>query len=148
METKVCWKCEKEKSLEDDFYKNRSTASGYHHVCKECQKAYGKARATNPATRTKVLRSLRDANCKRLYGISLDEKEKLFESQGKICKSCGSDDSQGQWCVDHNHETKEIRGIVCRPCNLILGFARDSTAHLEKAIQYLRSFLKSEGVGA
>jgi hypothetical protein len=91
-----------------------------------------------------VLWKLRDANCKRLYGIPLEEKERMFEAQGSVCASCGSTESGGQWCLDHDHLTDEIRGVVCRPCNLILGFAQDSIEHLNKVAAYLKARLKTK----
>jgi hypothetical protein len=39
--------------------------------------------------------------------------------------------------VDHNHETGEVRGILCLKCNLVLGHARENTDILYKAIVYL-----------
>lgn len=40
--------------------------------------------------------------------------------------------------VDHDHRTRTPRGMVCRRCNSILGFARDSAQILENAARYLR----------
>jgi len=43
-------------------------------------------------------------------------------------------------CLDHDHKTGEIRGVLCHPCNLVIGNAKDSIAVLEKAVSYLRFF--------
>lgn len=42
--------------------------------------------------------------------------------------------------VDHNHETGEVRGLLCAKDNLLLGTARESTVYLARAIQYLALF--------
>jgi hypothetical protein len=39
--------------------------------------------------------------------------------------------------IDHNHITKQFRGIICHHCNVILGFAKDSAAVLRQAADYL-----------
>jgi hypothetical protein len=39
--------------------------------------------------------------------------------------------------VDHCHETGTVRGLLCYPCNTLLGYAKDSTKILSSAINYL-----------
>lgn len=39
--------------------------------------------------------------------------------------------------VDHDHITGQVRGLLCRPCNTILGHARDAIRFFERAIDYL-----------
>ena len=39
--------------------------------------------------------------------------------------------------VDHNHETKIIRGIICKNCNSALGMFKDNIIVMKNAIQYL-----------
>lgn len=41
-------------------------------------------------------------------------------------------------CVDHCHTSQEVRGILCRYCNLSLGNARDSEETLASLILYIR----------
>lgn len=41
--------------------------------------------------------------------------------------------------IDHCHLTKRRRGLLCRTCNLMIGFAHDDTSILEQAITYLRA---------
>ena len=39
--------------------------------------------------------------------------------------------------VDHNHKTGEIRGLLCRKCNMAIGLIGDSPDTLARAIAYL-----------
>ena len=41
--------------------------------------------------------------------------------------------------VDHNHDTGEVRGLLCRNCNIMAGRCHESTAVLADLITYLHS---------
>lgn len=76
------------------------------------------------------------------YGITLAERDTLLQKQGGVCAVCGSP-NVSRWVVDHCHRHQQdtgnikIRGILCAPCNSMLGMARDSVQTLAKAIEYL-----------
>jgi hypothetical protein len=40
--------------------------------------------------------------------------------------------------IDHDHITNEVRGLLCRDCNVMLGLVKDNTETLKNAIQYLQ----------
>lgn len=65
------------------------------------------------------------------YGITLEQAEELY-SRG--CEICGSNK---KLCIDHCHESGEVRGCLCDLCNRGLGFFRDSGDFLKKALVYL-----------
>jgi hypothetical protein len=39
--------------------------------------------------------------------------------------------------IDHDHETGEVRGLLCRACNTLLGCVQDDAKLLGRAINYL-----------
>lgn len=39
--------------------------------------------------------------------------------------------------IDHCHETKDVRGLLCRRCNHGLGFFKDKIDLMNNAIKYL-----------
>lgn len=47
--------------------------------------------------------------------------------------------------VDHNHGTGEFRGLLCRDCNLMLGYARDRMVILLRAVRYLGKYRTNIG---
>src|SRR6266498_598017 len=61
----------------------------------------------------------------RKYGLTPEEFEQLLASQGGRCAVCRSADPQtpkrGTWCVDHDHVTGQIRGLLCNLCNRAIG---------------------------
>jgi len=44
--------------------------------------------------------------------------------------------------VDHNHKTKQVRGLLCTSCNSALGLFRESAIVLKGAINYLKKYEK------
>lgn len=61
--------------------------------------------------------------------------------EGQTCVICGAGEDLA---VDHCHTTGTIRGILCRPCNLGLGYFRDDQQRLLGAVQYLAEFTRQE----
>lgn len=56
----------------------------------------------------------------KLHGLRKYEADLL--KLGKVCEICGSNDNL---VIDHSHNTGEIRGVLCRACNLALGYLGD-----------------------
>ena len=82
----------------------------------------------------------RNIKYKLLYGIDLDNYNKLFELQNGRCAICLSDKVLGQGKflhVDHDHKTGKVRGLLCNSCNFGLGSFKDNPEFLKKAIEYL-----------
>lgn len=87
---------------------------------------------------------LRNYHYKTKYGITMDEYTLMLEAQDYRCAICGEAETtknkQGQiasLCVDHNHVTNKVRGLLCRMCNSALGKFKDSIEILDKAKSYL-----------
>lgn len=155
---KKCNKCGIEKDL-TDFHNDRSKRDSKSTICKTCRCANTALhRKTNPEYMSKWrsynqdhikdynykhyhenLVYHRNRQLKRTYGISLDEYEVLLSSQGEGCAICGVDSCLDgmSFTVDHNHETGEVRGILCRHCNTGLGMFKDSPNIIKNAYQYL-----------
>ena len=65
-----------------------------------------------------------------------EDTERLFKNQKGVCAVCGEVLTL-KYHIDHDHLTGKIRGLLCRGCNLGLGFFQDSVPKLMAAIQYL-----------
>ena len=66
------------------------------------------------------------------FGLTIDQVAEYEEI--RACEVCGSD---VKLCIDHNHETGEIRGILCGGCNTALGMAGDDPDRLRALATYL-----------
>lgn len=98
-------------------------------------KSYYKSRATAQdaaewKTETEARRRL------RVYGLSKTDYEALRQAQKGRCKICGQ--KPKQLVVDHCHETRRVRGLLCNRCNVLLGMSGDNIDILKSAIKYLR----------
>jgi hypothetical protein len=72
------------------------------------------------------------------YGLTLEYVESFTSC--KICNTTLTDDrGPAGRCVDHDHTTGEVRGILCNNCNRALGLLGDSTQRLESATDYLKN---------
>lgn len=73
--------------------------------------------------------------------ITQEQYDAMLSSQNNRCAACQlprqEDTSKRNWPVDHNHDTGQIRGILCDDCNKALGHARDSIDILRALASYL-----------
>ena len=95
--------------------------------------------------RSGFIGSTREAHLLSKYGITEEAYNALLETQNFGCKLCNQEfaDKSGKrkLCVDHDHKTGRIRGLLCISCNRMLGYAADNPVTLLKAIQYLKGNL-------
>lgn len=80
----------------------------------------------------------------RKYGLTLEDYDRLLLAQGGACAGCkgpprGRGERNGWYQVDHDHITGRVRGLLCGPCNVALGAARDQTEILMNLAAYLPS---------
>lgn len=80
------------------------------------------------------------AKLKKLYGITIEQYEALFDLQNGRCFICRKPQLVRHLAVDHNHETGRIRGLLCTWCNSGLGNFKDSAERLRRAAAYLDLF--------
>lgn len=79
----------------------------------------------------------RDERLRGNYNLTLDGYNDLLRRQGGVCAICRGESGKTQLGVDHIHGTKNIRGILCSPCNLALGYFKDNPTTIAAAIWYL-----------
>lgn len=114
---RTCCDCDRQLPV-SDFHRADTSGRGFSSTCKRC----GLSRRR-----------------KNKYGITTPEWESMFDRQGRVCAICGtSHPGKSKWHTDHDHVTGDVRGVLCRNCNLNLG--RHETwylPHLEAVNAYL-----------
>lgn len=86
-------------------------------MCKQCRADYS-----------------REKHLLKRYGLTLQDKAKL---NGGRCAICGSDGGGKKMHVDHDHQTGEVRGLLCGYCNWVVGYSQESPERLRAAADYL-----------
>ena len=137
---KTCSQCGEQKSLEE-FNRDSRKLDGRRAECTLCTRLRMKKRILNkPAAKRQAL--------KRHYNLSIEEFEFKYNSQQGRCAICKksvlfSGTVQNRTsiaCVDHDHITNKVRGLLCNNCNRALGLFQDSPEILESALSYLKEY--------
>jgi hypothetical protein len=151
---RTCTKCNTEKDESEFYEKGKSHGDSW---CKACRRADSKRwREQNPKKFRQQLKSWRERNpnsgkewrelhpnysIEHAYDLTKNEWDALFEKQGRCCAICKATSpsgiKNGRWHTDHDHETGEVRGILCGNCNLGLGNFKDNPSLLRSAVAYL-----------
>jgi len=152
MEEKLCRRCGETKPL-SEFHKDKQAKDGHYGYCKGCNKTKARAWYEKDPEHAKALMKQRridkpeDYHRRNLlskYGLTMEQYAKLLEQQGGVCAICKGEETRAapvNLAVDHDHETGEVRGLLCSNCNRALGLFKDSAENLEKAARYLESYL-------
>jgi Recombination endonuclease VII len=160
---RVCKTCLKPK---DDacftLYRGKNGKSMYRRkVCDSCRSAQSSAKYhSDPVYRARLKQNqrrsqnkhrekIREKDRNRLlvwkYGITLAQKNKLLELQGGRCAVCRSSNPGARgWQTDHDQKYEnetgkvKVRGIICQPCNLTLGVAKEDHDRLNQCRRFIR----------
>jgi Autographiviridae endonuclease VII len=89
----------------------------------------------------------REWHFKWAYGLSFDFIRGLYSKQRGYCAFCGerlpllTDHKRNglTMCLDHNHTTNDVRGLVHRNCNILIGYFERIPVAIEVATAYIRS---------
>lgn len=80
----------------------------------------------------------RAVHLRRKYGMTTDDLRTALAAQAFRCAGCGDPINFANRQIDHDHVTKRLRGLLCAPCNLTIGNAKESIDRLVGIIAYLR----------
>ncbi len=160
---KRCKGCSEVKAV-DSFYANPTGRQGVRPECKDCTKQRRREwYARNSASEVERVRQWalanpdkvaariaaatgsaqkkvadRKSHLRRKYGMTLEDYDRMFEAQGRVCAICDEARPKERTLhVDHDHETGVVRGLLCFRCNNALGDFREDHELFERAADYL-----------
>lgn len=144
---KYCPACQEVKPL-DTFGANKSQHDGKQSRCKPCCVASVTAsRQKNPEAHRRSSKNWRDKNPERhadnharwMYGVPHGTYAVMLEKQGGRCAICETADTGKlkRFHIDHCHDTRTVRGLLCGPCNIGIGQMKHDLKIIRAAASYL-----------
>lgn len=145
---KICCHCKRELP-ESEFHQDKLRHDGLHPDCKGCRRTADQGRygCHKVSINEKNRKRWRDRNysdkygydywkrIKQQYGLSKEDWFVMYNATNGKCPIC---QREVKLVLDHNHETNQIRGLLCRNCNGILGMMNDDVGSFERAAEYLK----------
>lgn len=124
-----------------------------YSYCRECQRArvrdkYGadpalalqKAHDWRERNPERYQRNVHRNNLKRAakrMGVSIEEILSLLADSDGCCSVCGGVSGPKRLSIDHDHEARRLRGLLCNNCNVGIGYFADNPEMLRRAAAYL-----------
>jgi hypothetical protein len=99
-------------------------------------------RLKNPQKALEIYR--KQGICRK--GITITEFNNLLKKQNKVCAICKKPETAflkgrvKKLSIDHCHNTKKVRGLLCGRCNAAIGLVKEDIGILSAAITYLNEF--------
>ena len=88
----------------------------------------------------------RNTHLRDTYGIDQEAFDWLLDTQKGLCAICeellaleGPNRSK-RACIDHDHVTNKVRGILCHECNLAVGLLQDNPTRMVSAANYVMGY--------
>jgi hypothetical protein len=142
----ICSTCHHPKN-EDDFYKRNGKPI---RQCKKCHNTRTNAWYVRNRDEQLVARraqyklsqgELRNKRICKKHGITIEQLIELHQEQHDCCAICHKPETiKTVLSLDHSHRNKQVRGLLCMRCNLLLGQANDDIMVLKDAIAYLEKW--------
>ena len=92
-----------------------------------------------PFNKEKHALASRKCAFKKFYNLTQDQYEEKVKLQNGLCAICHKKPKKILE-VDHNHQTGSVRGLLCRKCNMALGFLHEDTEIITNLLQYIRDY--------
>ena len=164
MANKFCSRCDEEKPG-NEFHPSKTHRDGLRSWCKLCSRTYnamyreindtkvkerrkqynlayktsGRSAQYQAKNKERIVKGKRNRHISSKYAITPEQYDTIYSGQDGQCAICL--DKHNTLCIDHNHTTGKVRGLLCRKCNFLLSHAKENKEILFNAISYLKSYI-------
>ncbi len=141
------------KSKEEKRERVRASSKAWYNANKEKSNAKSRAyyaankeranlnnKAWNAANPGRARKTQRACLLKKKYGLTIEDYGRILKAQGGRCRICRRKPGKKMLAVDHNHQTGEVRALLCSKCNTGLGQFNEDLSLLLKAASYLEEY--------
>jgi hypothetical protein len=93
--------------------------------------------------RTKILEADWRRRIKRLYGVTVEDYQRMLALQEGKCALCKTEQPwtrSGRFAIDHDHATGRVRALLCHNCNKGIGNLKDDPELLRNAANYIETY--------
>ena len=111
-------------------------AKGELRQCKDCERVRELAKFRRKE-KWREHRCVKCTNIWRRYGITGKEFYAMMEEQLHSCLICEELITEETANIDHCHDNKNVRALLCRLCNLAIGHLRHDKEIASRAVEYL-----------
>ena len=168
MTTKNCKLCKKNLQGRRRVWCSKSCERRSHYLyivkqkfCENCNKQFAVQGRTlrkkfcskkcSQESNSSKYRLARRKSTLKSYNINFEIYEALLQIQDGRCAICRKHEVINQHnktrhlAIDHCHETKNTRGLLCGKCNMALGLFEDNWLILDNAMEYLSYWHNKHG---
>jgi hypothetical protein len=127
----------------DSAKKNAHWRSAPDGMCRSCHRqprASGKQRCDDCCRKKRESDKARGRHPDRhyldRYGMTRAQIAAMRDAQAGLCAACGHAPKNGRFDIDHDHETGDVRALLCHGCNAALGFMMEDAAAIRALADY------------
>lgn len=147
-DTLTCKSCGEEKPI-IKFARSPNSHIGFSRKCLVCVSNDAK----RPDAKTRRKDYQRMVVVERQYGLPYGQYQQMLKQQGNVCAICKKPETRRikgkvvSLCVDHDHKTGAVRGLICRKCNGAIGMLGDDEILVREALRYLMKYRRKLSSG-
>lgn len=138
-ESKKCAVCGVVKPKE--FFGLRLNGRYFRANCKKCESK--RSQEWNNRNKERVSEKNRRTGLRRYYGMTEGDFDEMLKTQNGVCAICGrlsEHKAKQNLCVDHDHTTGAVRGLLCSFCNSAIGYLSDNPERAMNVVKYIQYY--------
>jgi len=137
-DVRVCTGCGISKTA-DEFGNDKSTKTGKRHYCRKCDvDRYTDYRQRKIEDGTWQAQ-WQAVHRRSKYGIEPEDFQAMWDHQEGRCGICRISLKEVKTCIDHDHESGVVRGLLCDSCNVGIARFKENSLALLGAAAYLEA---------